>query len=281
MGRMRVMVRVMFKGPFFKNRSQFTVLFILTLFSSFEASAYIPPSGYILKTWVGRHSSIKLVRVRQQVTPFKDGKPLDLHFKETLFFGSAFSGFKSYTQDETGHRIESLEKPAAQASPVTMLLLGSDINQVGSVLKAQGIPILLDTDLLALPTEEDRYKAEDQSMSRWKNSPAWVIGTKAQLWFQKDNFQPVRLMVPADAYGQDLEFQFDEMGGSFSYPRLITIAKRKTGEIIFQSRLIDISPVSEGSIPAQFFESHSESIEKKAISEELSTFVKTYYNVLR
>ena len=265
-----------------KNRSRRVALFVLALFiTSVETFAYIPPSGFILKTWVGRHSAIKLVRVRQQVTPFKDGKPLDLHFKETLFFGSAFSGFKSFIQDEAGRKVESMEKPAEKASAVTMLLLGSDPNQVGTNLKAQGIPILLDADLMALPTEDDRYKAEDQSMSRWKNNPAWVIGQKAQVWFQKDNFQPVRLMIPSESYGQEVEYQFDEMSGGFSYPRLLTIAKRKTGEILFQSRLIDISPVSEGSIPAQFFESGSPDLEKKGISEELSAFVKTYYNVLR
>ncbi|MBI2711688.1 MAG: hypothetical protein HYX41_02330 [Bdellovibrio sp.] len=254
------------------------------LFSFQDAYAYIPPSGFILKTWIGRHSANKLVRVRSKVTLFKEGKPTDLHFKETAFFGPSVSFFKGIAQDESGRKLQSLEKSAASASAFTQLVLGTDVNQVGLALKEKGIPIRLEQDLLTLLTEEERIKAEDESMSRWKNTIAWVVGQGAQVWFQKDGFQPLRLLMPSEGLGEEVEIQFDEIGTTFYYPRVVTVLKKKSGEILFESRLIEISNISESAVPASLFNqpvTEPENLDAQKNFQALLIFAKQYFDVLR
>jgi hypothetical protein len=271
-------------------RSSWQRVFCLTilLLSVQSAWAYIPPSGFILKTWVNRHSSVKLVRVRNTVTAFKDGKPTDVHFKETSFFGPGLASFKSLAQDDSGKKLFVLDKSAPNASVVTKLLLGTDLGDLGRSLKEKGIPIKLEDELLVMLSEEERIKSEVESMGRWKNGLAWVIGQEAQIWFQKDSFQPLRLMVRSEPLDEMIEVQMEDFGGNFSYPRLITLLRKKSGEILLRSQLVDISNVPENVIPMSLFSKQPDvmtspdlEVGTQGSSERVMELVKTYYNVLR
>lgn len=255
----------------------------LLLMASLQAAhAYIPPSAYLLKTWVNRHSSIKLVRVRATITAFKEGKPTDVHFKETAFFGPGLATFKSYAQDDSGKKLFALDKGASAASVFTKLLLGGDILDLGRSLKEKGIPIRLEEDLLAMLTEEERIKSEVESLGRWKSALAWIVGQESQLWFQKDNFQPVRLIIPSETLGELIEVQMEDFGGAFSYPKTVTLLKKKSGEILLQSSLLDVINVSEAAIPNSIFAKDSSGNRAEVEApQNLMELVRTYYNVLR
>lgn len=274
-----------------KNLSLSLVFGAVLLGTSLQTCwAYIPPSAFILKTWANRHSAVKLVRVRSTITAFKDGKPSEVHFKETSFYGPALASFKSFAQDDEGKTLFALDKLSQAASVFTKLVLSADATDLGRALKEKGIPIRLEEDLLALLTEDERIHSEVESLGRWKNVFAWIVGADSQLWFQKDSFQPLRMMIPSEALGEAVEVQMEEFGGSFAYPRLVTLLKKKTGEILLQSQLTDIANVSEASIPSGIFNrkpSESSSfkpngdVAQPTGSSAVMELVKTYYNVLR
>ena len=257
----------------------------LFLMSGSLSFAYIPPSQFILKTWVNRHVGPKAMRLKLTVTGYKDKKPTNLSFKEVAMVNLDTGVFKSAALNEADHKLFSTNMKLPAMSALTQLLFNKNLPDVAEALKKQGIPIRTEAELLAMKTEEERLGSEVQSLSRSNGLPAWVIGKEAQLWFQKDAFQPLVFKAPSEKDGQTYEYRMEGFGENFPYPRTLTVLD-KSGEILLESRLQDLTVVSEamitkgisGKVEDENSESSSGEIQSGGALKEL---IQTYYNVVR
>lgn len=224
----------------------FQVVFILALLAFFQnvqsAWAYIPPSQYLLKSWLNKHSGVRSVRIKTVVSELKNEKPTDVHFRETTYFQFDKQVLKSFVTDDSERRLFTIERPASRLSPVAKLLFGTDLRDVIRTLKEKKVPIRSDEDLLALRTEAERQKAETEFLGRLNAAVAWVIGTPAgskdnagsegQLWFEKDTFLPLRFIFTNSYDGDlyDVRFENYRFYREFPFPRTVTFFKKGQNE---------------------------------------------------
>src|SRR5690242_997692 len=127
----------------------FAILFLGNVSGNSVAYAYIPPSQFIVKSWVNKHAGIKTVKIRNIVTAFSGDKPTDVHFKETTLFNAETLMFRSWVSDESDRKLYSVEKSLINFSPLSKVLLLSDSREVIRELRERGIPIRFEDELLA------------------------------------------------------------------------------------------------------------------------------------
>jgi hypothetical protein len=273
-------------GKRFRNRTGVILATVAALFWSASASAYIPPSLFLIKTWMQKHSKVKHLRIRNTIIAFEKDQPTNIRFSETAIFNSKTSDVKSWATDEAGKTLFSNQKKFSALPPVAQLLIGNDFKEVSQSLKAKGIPVRLEADLLALKTESERINSESQSLGRWQGKIAWVIGPTGsnlavdsgpQLWFEKDTFLPIRLIYTPSAEPEDsYEFQFDQyrLSYEFPYPKSIQVFKKGKGHI-FTVQLTDVSVNSDK------LETLNPTGEAQSSPSALKELVQLYYELFR
>lgn len=266
----------------------------VTGFHSSKAYAYIPPSQFIVKTWVKKHSDSKALKIRSTITALEDGKPGHLSFRETAIYNFEALTMKSLATDQNDQILYSTEKNLRSLSPASKLLISTNSQEVTEALKEKGILIRTPEELLQLRTETAKLKSENESMRRWNRSFAWVIGSAAdsietqgrlnpQVWFEKDTFLPLRLVYSASGESERLDFQFEDFHyfRDFPYPRNYRVSK-KGKEMGLQAQVIDLTPVPGGT-------KHSGSATKQvgftaageSASGALKDLIQFYYDFVR
>lgn len=234
-----------------KIQNHFGFLGFLVLSTS--AQAYIPPSQFILKTWANKHAGAKTLRVKTVVYELENGKATENHFNETLVFSPETLGFKSWVSDDQDKKLYSVERTLSSSSILAQMLLAADSRQLIQALKNKEVPIPTEEDLLKLKTEDDRRKAEIEALLRWNNGIAWAIGvdsskivSKPQLWFEKDSFLPLRMIIATSNDSGDLnEIRFDgfRFFREFPFPKTFQFLKKDVG--VFSTQLKDLTFVAE------------------------------------
>jgi hypothetical protein len=207
--------------------------------------AYIPPSQFVIKTWVHKHQGSKNLRLKTLVTAIENDKPTGVGFRETLWIHSDNLSFKGIASDDQDRKLFRFERTGGNASLISRLLLSRDVHDVTHQLRGVGIPIRTEDELLRLKTEADRRKAESQSLMRWNSGFSWVIGqpedSQGQLWIEKDTFLPVKLVYTGAKDGARYELRFENYRffRDFPYPRVTQLYRN--GTWIFSSQLVDLS----------------------------------------
>lgn len=217
--------------------------------------AYIPPSEYILKTWVKKHSGPKSIRIKSQVTAYQDGKPTDIKFKETTVFQADHQTIKSWVSDEHERRLFYTEKKLSSSGPLARLLFSSDLGEVISTLRTVEIPIRTEAELLALKTEAERRRIENESLLRWNGVFAWVIGVSpsiepklSQIWFEKDTFLPIRLVYRILGRVDEFRMEGYRFTREYPFPKVLhwVLAETEGSQVVRQdiklsSELIEVA----------------------------------------
>jgi hypothetical protein len=251
----------------------------------------VPPSQYVLKTWLSKHNGIKNVRVKTTVTAIENDKPTEVHFKENTLLSIDRMNLKSWVADDSDKKLYGIEKSSAALSPVAKLLFSGDWRDVIGVLKEKNIPIRTEEELLSLKTEPERLKVESEFLSRIGGHIAWVIGGSGikenfdpQIWFEKDTFLPLRIVYLAkDGEVYDVQFDHFRFSREFPYPRNLTIARKGKG-ILISSQLIELNVSSDTSFPKQSHSSNSEdgfTDAGRSASSALKDLIRLYYDVVR
>ena len=284
---------------------------------SIPSYAYIPPSNFIVKSWVKTRKGLKPIRIRNLVTAYSNNKPETTSFKEVLYFNptamtlvsSALSSASSPSspnypnyKDETGNRLYSVSKSISSAALASVLMLSPDEQAVVSSLLERGIPIrkefipVLPTGSSpeAMPAAENEVEALTR-IDRQVNKVAWIIGTtdpkdevRPQIWFEKDTFYPLKLKLLGFAETSqdsskvyDVTFENYQSIHRLPIPRLIKVLD-KNGSVLLTSELIDMTSTFKP-------EAHlSQGIEKghftpmgESASSSMKDLIQIYYDAIR
>jgi hypothetical protein len=268
-------------------------LFLFLLWS-LEVFAYIPPSAYILKSWVTKHGGVKSIRIKTTVTAMENDKPTGIQFRENTLYIADKMLLKSFATDGSEKKLFFIEKSGVSLSPVSKLLFSSDLKDVARVLKDRKIPIKTEDELLTLRTEAERIKVESTSFGRLGNSIAWVIGPpttrdnsqlEPQIWFEKDTFLPLRFVYTDPSTQEDYDIRFDgyRFQKEFPYPRTLSMSKK--GKSIFvASQLIEMSANSDQGSFRQVHSSRPEGTFTEAgqgASSDVKDLIRRYYEIIR
>lgn len=184
-------------------------LFIFTTVGMFfggvtrQALAYLPPSDFIIRTLAKKHKGFHRIAVVSTVTGMDKGQPDALHFRAHTVYLPSTGFLKSWATDDQGIPLYEVQARAPHLPLLVSLLFEANGGQVESHLKDGGIPIVTETDLSAIPTDQARQGFEKTMLSRWNSTLAWVIGadgpktrgTTPELWIEKDTFLPLRLLA--------------------------------------------------------------------------------------
>lgn len=197
--------------------------------------AAIPPSEFILKTWVAKHKGVKHFRIKSTVIAYEQGKPSSTQFSETVTFQLDGKSVKSWASDSAGKKLYFNESKVSQLPLISKIFTVQDVQEAGDALREKRIAARSEAELLTLKTETERLNAEMETLGRFelkgKADPekvvAWIIGSderiredqvfepreskpvqngevmEPQAWFEKDTFLPVRLVYGEGTVGKD------------------------------------------------------------------------------
>lgn len=268
-----------------KKLNIFLAALVVTVFAP-AASAYIPPSQFIVKTIAKKHAGIKGLRVWGKVTGTRPGETVpSLVFKTVSVYQPGTGVMRVWIQDEKGLELFAAEKnrSAEQFSPLWQLLVDDNADLIMKRLKEVGLPIKTEAELLALPDEAARQTAEEQRLKRLKNVPAWVTGAEdsaPQLWVEKDTFVPLRLWYskPGSA---DIVLENTRYAREVPFPRLLKFNAQGFGyelqEEVSDVRLVGEHDLKElkGALKAGFTEAGN------ASAPELKDAIRIYLETIR
>ncbi|OFZ20214.1 MAG: hypothetical protein A2X94_09955 [Bdellovibrionales bacterium GWB1_55_8] len=204
-----------------------------------SAWAYIPPSLFIVKSMATKHSGVKGVRVRTQVKAIEDGRPVDgISFKSVTAYDPQKNVLRGWAFDSENQVLFMVERRGNELNMANQLLFQANPGETTQALITGGVPIVSEQELLALPDEDQRQRAETTSLKRWQGSIAWVIGQPdgPQLWVEKGSFLPLRLV----ANSNELRFEGFHLYRGFPYPRSLLLAET-SGEVRLREDLIDFN----------------------------------------
>jgi hypothetical protein len=278
----------------FRISSRVTALILVAMVWSKTSSAYIPPSLFILKTWVKTHAEVKQIKVKSLVSLVSSDDSTPVHFKETSVFDSRLGILKSVITDDSGKNIYRITKNNEQLSPLSEVFFDSDATRLALKLKKFGIPIKTEEELLALATESQRIQAEKQFLVRSDQTVAWVIGENdvrreigSQIWFEKDSFLPLRLIYSPISDEDWLNIKLENYRSirSVPFPRTIKVSK-KDGTPLLSIQVVEVAILGKdskgdflGSGTVQGgvgFTSFGESI-----SNSSKDMIRLYYDIVR
>lgn len=222
-----------------------------------EAHAYIPPSGYVLQKISAKKLGYKTVRIRSTVAGLNGApgfeKLTGVSFREVTWVDFTARVVRSRAYDVAGKEIfaqerkfDDHESPDGAVPLAFRMLIEPAPFHLARALKAASIPVLTEIDLQAFETEEDKRAQETAWLGRWDGGVSWVVGARgaSQLWIQKDEFLPRRLLFEgADA---PREVRYDRYRGfskDFQYPRTILAIRGKEGSqvAILRDELTDVA----------------------------------------
>lgn len=223
-----------------------------------RALAYIPPSDFIIRTWVKKHKGFHRISVVSTVTGMENGQPGPVHFQAHAVFLPSSGFLKSWATDDQGAPLYGMEARAPDLPLLVSLLFEANGGHLEGLLKEKGIPIVTETDLSTLPDDQARQGVEKTRLTRWNGDPAWVIGAAPsqggsllpELWIEKDTFLPLRLIAnfqppaPAPAAGitapqepgalDELRLDNYRYYREFPYPTQISSFKAGSSQPLFQ-----------------------------------------------
>jgi hypothetical protein len=261
------------------------------------ALAYIPPSGFIVKSMVQKHSAFAGVQIKSRVTVYEGGKPSPQSFKVTTVFNARESRLFSVATDSADRRLYATEKKVSAIPPAGAVLFLAQSRAVAQILVANGISLTeaapeagTDSDPLAPPPVHPGGVAEGMSLTRWRDSSAWVIGGRkgSQLWVEKDTFLPLRLLFAGGGQAASaLEIRFDSTRffKEFPYPKLIGLYKG--GVPLLQDEVLEITPYPESkglktpTLPGLKLPSTGMTEDGNSAPRELREAVAQYYEFVR
>ncbi len=203
--------------------------------------AYLPPSQFILKNWVTKHSGAHTLRIRTNVTKYQNEKATEFHFKETSVINLENQTIKSWASDDQDHKLFIMERSLSSVPLGTRILFSASLHDMTQALKKNGIPVRSKEELLELKTEAEKTNSENVFLSRWNNSIAWVVGVSEpkrenfpQVWFEKDTFLLLRLLYQGENHQDFLDFRYDsfKFAREFPFPRTLTVAMRGSGPVL-------------------------------------------------
>jgi len=192
-----------------------------------EAHAYIPPSGFLVKSLAAKRSGFKTVRIRSIVSSLSSataaGVPISMpvHFREVTEYDFKTRLLRSRATDDTNQVVlYQLERrlPGAQpgvassgAAIIDSVILDSNPDALARSLVANGIPVKRESDLPGYDNIEQRRAAEmtwlgrisasgavssgassstGPSTSKEAQRTAWVIGGESTPAKRLENLKP-------------------------------------------------------------------------------------------
>jgi hypothetical protein len=279
----------------FKSLPLGAVVFVWIVSAIPNAIAYIPPANYIVKTWVNKHRGVKSVRIWSVITAFENNQPTPFHFKETASFSFETLTFRSVATDDHDKKLYQIEKGFSALSLASKLLLAASEEDLFVQLKARAI----------LPFYEGQMNGASPALKRLGAKIAWVLGGsevsrsnqslanqsqanqsfEPQLWFEKDAFFPIRLLLinSSEQGFDDFRFENFKYTREMPYPQRITVIKRKN-ETLLTVQLTEIQINGEGSGSRQ---THSLPVDGSLTSSgdssasRLKDLIRTYYDLVR
>ncbi|MGZ3709259.1 MAG: hypothetical protein ACXWPM_11015 [Bdellovibrionota bacterium] len=231
---------------------RFGTLIMIALWAP-AAWAYVPPSQFIIKTLIGKHAAVKGVKIHSTVSAMEGDRATEVRFKETTVYSPETGVLASWATDEADHKLYFFERKVGAFTPIDELLFGNDLSAATRMLRARHIPIKTEEELLALPNEDERRAAEEETFMRWKATFAWIIGapksaSNPQLWIEKDTFLPLRFIYdrPVDDSTREVQFEAFRFYHEFPFPRATLVLKG--GSALLRDDLVDVAVNPE---PAQ------------------------------
>jgi hypothetical protein len=207
------------------------------------AEAYIPPSQYILKTLLSKHTGVKTLRIRSMITAVENGRLTDIHFKDSTWINTDTMTVQCIATDDQERRLYKKDGGPDSISLGGLFLLSSDFQRVSQRLKNSGIPIRTEEELLAMRTELERRKSERETLTHWNGGLAWLIGEG--LWVEKDTFRPLRLVVDSGTSGRSYDYRFEGSRSvrDFQYPKVNQLYQKDNW--VLSSQVIDMTVESD------------------------------------
>jgi hypothetical protein len=286
------------------GRNSFSValfLFLCIAVSESKSWAYIPPAGFLMKSLARKHAGYKRIRVKSEVIALgSDGQPTGVRFKEQLTYLPASGTLRSSALDETGASLFEVTRQDPSLSAAALLLFESRSAHLVEYLKSLGIPIPTESELAALPNEDERHAAESEHLARLGHSIAWLIEKSTQpseressapassrlwpqLWIEKDTFLPLRL-VAALGKGEntlnDVRYDGFRTYSEFPYPKtVVLLASDGTPRLRVETVDVLMDGAAEKKMPELSAEAWTAAGE--AAAHPLRDLIRDFYSVLR
>jgi hypothetical protein len=207
-------------------------LFSFAILISFQAEASLLPSSYVVKAWAGKKVGVKGIKVRSTVQALEGMKPVEPNFKALTWYNPQTRVLRSRAFDSFGielyyfeRKLEARDQRRIDDGSVSAALFfdGSSAEAV-QTLRVAGIPIKVEEELAQYKDEAERRDNESTYLARFKSLPVLVVGpgvtdqSSPQLWIDKDNFQPIRLMQRSSQGSLEIRFEDFRYQGAYSYP---------------------------------------------------------------
>lgn len=216
-----------------------------------NASGYLTSSAQLLDNLADRRGNLKLQDVSAQLTADIEG--IDSPVEERIFIKSPErlrlvqetpDGTRLYIERE-GRRAEGSESSLKSLSgPSTGMLAallmprgstpGEKVNRLLSLLKSVGINTR--SVNLGIYGDDVRESAFIIGAKAWESD-------KAQLWIDRESYQPVRLVIYDESGGERVRYESRYLGygspaGGVWFPE--TIENYRNGELVRRSRLNEV-----------------------------------------
>lgn len=223
--------------------------------SSTRSWAYIPPSSFLIKSWVRKHGHIQAVRIKSKVSAggssagssagfnpegvagstTHDPANKSASFKVISYYDFRSDVLTNWIVDDKWKKLEKIERLSPSKArggsvgtpitPAAAILFEARAFELSSLLKQNGIPVELDLTAQNGEPADPTAPApqETEFLGRWLGTIAWVIGSKnkpeSQLWLEKDTFLP--LCLRAKSY--EIRFETYRYSGDMPFPRVISV----------------------------------------------------------
>lgn len=250
------------------------------------AEAYVPPGNFIVKSLSQKHASAKPVKLRAFVTAWDGTQPNATRFKEAAVFNPTTRTLRSVAIDPTtGKALFAIERRISEMALPSVVLFDSNTHSLIAEMKAHGIAVKSEEDLLQLRTEDERIAGDTTWLGRIGSQPTWVIGkhdkASPQLWVEKDTFLPQRTLFSTSSVGPvEVSFESHRTHQEFSYPKLIVVQLK--GTVALKTEVSELSigaaegwPEFKGAPASGWTEAGN------AAPEPLRNLIQAYYQIVR
>lgn len=192
--------------------------------------AYNLPSNYQVVQLTKKHRGLKSLRVKTRIT----GTSTQIH--EIGYFDASTRTWKARFLDQNDKELYAFErKLGANDSLASLLIFETNSHTIMTALKNSGIPVVTESELVALPSEVERRAVEKSGIGRLDKKVGWVTGdANTALWVLKDEFVPLKLLLA----GNEIRFQETKSVGGFPYPRAISLYSK--GEFVLKGEAMEV-----------------------------------------
>jgi len=219
------------------RKSFLSATVLLSLILSIPVYAYIPPSEFILKSWVGKHAGIKDIKIRSHLTVYDNSVPMEPGLQVVTIFQSRTGDMDVTVLGPSNQKVMAYSQN--KVAPVGRLLFDPDFTRVARALKGLEIPLILKMDLTQGETPEEKT-----TLARGKSGISWVMAesqemTAPQLWVEKDVFTPQRLIFKNGSNVRRVDFDSVRYFREFPILRNIQV-KDAEEKLILKEEVIEV-----------------------------------------